>query len=340
MSIDQQTNPPNPYDETYYRVGCGVPYERSEHWLAFFGKMADAIVREINPASVLDAGCAMGFLVEALRQRGVEAYGVDISEYAIAQVADEIKPYCWVGSLTEPLPRRYDLVVTIETLEHLHASDIPSAIQNLCAATDDILFSSTPDDRSEPTHFSVQPPEVWASLFAARGFWHDVEFDPTFVTPWAMRYRQTGDPAHRALIPLERALWSLRRENSSLRDLANSMRDLPETPANDELEQRVAQFEDALRTQQQQQADVSWQLLSQAFDTANTASHADELRKEVIALTFENQRLRTELTATSKQLSQLLFHQTALQSRAAYKVFTRTVRSIDALLPEGSVRSR
>jgi 2-polyprenyl-3-methyl-5-hydroxy-6-metoxy-1,4-benzoquinol methylase len=77
MSIDQQTNP---YDATYYRVGCGVPYERNEHWLTFFGKIADAIVREINPGSVLDAGCAMGFLVEALRQRGVEAYGVDISD--------------------------------------------------------------------------------------------------------------------------------------------------------------------------------------------------------------------------------------------------------------------
>src|SRR5579863_3782598 len=99
MSIDQRadstnpTNPANPYDETYYRVGCGAPYERNTHWLTFFARIADAIVREINPSSVLDAGCAMGFLVEALRQRGVEAYGMDISEYAIAQVAEEIKPY-------------------------------------------------------------------------------------------------------------------------------------------------------------------------------------------------------------------------------------------------------
>jgi O-antigen biosynthesis protein len=339
MSIDQQTNP---YDETYYRVGCGVPYERNEHWLTFFGKIADAIVREINPGSVLDAGCAMGFLVEALRQRGIEAYGVDISDYAIAQVADEIKPYCWVGSVTERLPRRYDLVVCIETLEHLRPDDVPAAIQQLCAAADDILFSSTPDDRTEPTHFSVQPPEAWASLFAAQGFWHDVEFDASFVTPWAMRFRRTGDPAHRALIPLERALWSLRRENTALRDLASSLRATPAEPSHDDLQRRIAQLEDALSAQQTQteQSDDYWRLLTQAFSAVNTASHADELRKEVITLSIENQRLRTELKATSTQLSHLLFQQATLQSRAAYKVFTRTVRSIDTLLPEGSVRSR
>ena len=63
------------------------------------------------------------YLVAALRDRGVEAYGVDISEYAISKVREDIKPYCCVGSLTESLPKQlpetYDLVVTIEVLEHL-----------------------------------------------------------------------------------------------------------------------------------------------------------------------------------------------------------------------------
>src|SRR5438445_606738 len=45
-------------------------YQRDQHWLAFFGQIADHISREIAPRTVLDAGCAMGLLVEALRDRG------------------------------------------------------------------------------------------------------------------------------------------------------------------------------------------------------------------------------------------------------------------------------
>ena len=33
----------------------------------YFGNIADAIIRQLKPTSVLDAGCALGFLVEALR---------------------------------------------------------------------------------------------------------------------------------------------------------------------------------------------------------------------------------------------------------------------------------
>src|SRR6185295_9899009 len=72
------------YDSFYYAHYCGErAYRRDPSWLAFFGGIAEQIVARIAPATVLDAGCAMGMVVEALRDRGVEAYGVDISEYAI-----------------------------------------------------------------------------------------------------------------------------------------------------------------------------------------------------------------------------------------------------------------
>jgi 2-polyprenyl-3-methyl-5-hydroxy-6-metoxy-1,4-benzoquinol methylase len=71
------------FDAYYYAHDCGLPYERNEHWLSFFGWIAERIVKEINPKTVMDAGCAMGFLLEGLRAREVEAWGVDVSEYAI-----------------------------------------------------------------------------------------------------------------------------------------------------------------------------------------------------------------------------------------------------------------
>ena len=66
------------FDEYYYAHCCGDPYERTEALLTFFGGIADRLVADVAPKTVLDAGCAIGLLVEALRQRGVDATGIDM----------------------------------------------------------------------------------------------------------------------------------------------------------------------------------------------------------------------------------------------------------------------
>lgn len=213
------------FNAYYFAHGCGRPYQRDEEWLRFFGAIADRIVSDIQPATVLDAGCAMGFLVEALRQRGVEAWGVDIAEYAIQNVHPAIQPYCWMASVTEPLPRTYDLIVCIEVLEHLPPGETVKAVENICQHTADVLFSSTPFDYKETTHFNVQPPEVWAQLFAQHSFYRDVDFDARFITDWAVRFRQANEPLHRVVRDYERLFTLLWKENSDLRALTAEMRD-------------------------------------------------------------------------------------------------------------------
>lgn len=186
------------YNAEYYHSGCGpIPYEEPEHWVNFFGMIADRIVADIHPKTVLDAGCAMGYLVAALRDRGVEAYGVDISAYAISKVREDVRPFCKVGSLTEPLPAglpdRYDLVVTIEVLEHLYAEDGRQAIRNLCQLTDKVLFTSTPDDFTEPTHVNVQQREYWCRAFFENGFMDDINYRPTYLTAHALLFRRSAN---------------------------------------------------------------------------------------------------------------------------------------------------
>ncbi len=180
----------HPYNRGYYESCLGpIPYNRYEgKWLQFFGLVADHIVKQIGPKKVLDAGCAKGFLVEALRDRGVEAYGIDLSEYAISEVRRDIRPYCRVASLTEPIPERFDLITCIEVLEHIPEEIGRHVIANLCRSTDDILFSSTPDDFAEPTHVNVRPRSYWNALFAEQGFDLDVEFDAARIAPHAMRF--------------------------------------------------------------------------------------------------------------------------------------------------------
>ena len=186
------------YNAEYYHSGCGpIPYEEPEHWVNFFGMIADRIVADIHPKTVLDAGCAMGYLVAALRDRGVEAYGVDISAYAISKVREDVRPFCKVGSLTEPLPAglpdRYDLVVTVEVLEHLYEDEGRQAIRNLCQLTDKVLFTSTPDDFTEPTHVNVQQREYWCRVFFENGFVDDLNYRPRYLTSHALLFRRSAN---------------------------------------------------------------------------------------------------------------------------------------------------
>jgi SAM-dependent methyltransferase len=207
----------NQFGSYYYRHDCGIPYERNEHWMTFFGAIADSIIRQLKPASVLDAGCAMGFLVEALRQRGVEAWGVDVSEYAISQVHESVRDYCRVASLADPLPRRYDLITCVEVIEHIPATETDKVVANLCDATDRLLLSTSPLDYSEPTHVNVQPPEAWSAALAREGFLRDLDHDASYLTPWAALYTRTDEPMPETVRRYDRAWWRLKWEVSEMR---------------------------------------------------------------------------------------------------------------------------
>ena len=217
---DAQSNLAELFDANYYAQGCGAPYERSPIWLSLQNKFADHILPTIAPKSMLDAGCAIGLLVETLRGRGVDAWGIDISEYAISQVPEALKPYCRVHSVTQPFGRHFDLIVCIEVLEHMPQPQSEAAVANLCRHSDDILFSSSPDDFKEPTHFNVQPPAYWAEQFARHGFYRDVDFDASFITPWAARFRKRERSLPQLARDYERAWWTARQTNEALDEAA------------------------------------------------------------------------------------------------------------------------
>jgi SAM-dependent methyltransferase len=269
------------YGAFYYRHDCGIPYERNEHWLGFFAEVADGIVRTLHPSHVLDAGCAMGFLVEALVERAVDAHGIDVSEYAISHVDESVRDRCKVGSLAEPIEGRYDLIVSIEVLEHIPASETDRVIANLCAATDRILLSTTPLDYGEATHLNVQPPETWAALMAREGFLRDVEHDFSFITPWAALYVRSEEPLPETVRRYDRALWLLRQESSEVRTALL------------EAQQNLAEIEE--------QAEIE--------DHSELAAEIDRLKEE-------NLRLRDRLIGKDAELGNALGQVAVLQDQS------------------------
>ena len=165
----------NLYDASYYQFHMGPEsYDRSNPiWSKFFHLVAEQIIEELHPLTFLDAGCALGFLVEQLRELGVDARGFDISEFAISSAPEALKPFLSLASLTDEIEGTFDVISCIEVLEHLPESLAKPAITNLCGHTEVVIFSSTPDDFEEPTHLNVRDGGYWAQLFAEEGFFRD-----------------------------------------------------------------------------------------------------------------------------------------------------------------------
>ncbi len=180
------------YSAVYYHSYNGPPYTYDEpHWINFFGAIAESLVALFGPSTSYDAGCAKGFLVRELAARGVDARGGDISESAVSEAPPGLAERLEVRDLTQPFDGRYDLISCIEVLEHMSAHDARQAIANICAATDLVLLSSTPEGFAEPTHVNVRPPAGWAQDFAVHGFFRRTDVDASFLSPWAVVLQRT-----------------------------------------------------------------------------------------------------------------------------------------------------
>ena len=318
----------------FYEATCRLPYRRTEHWLKFFGSIADHVVQEINPQTVIDVGCAKGFLVEALRDRGVEAFGLDVSEYAISECREDIRPYCWVGSALDPLPQRYDLNICIEVLEHLPKRDAEMAVANLCKYADDILFSSTPDDFTECTHINVQPFEYWAGLFAKHGFYRDADFDASFIARHATRFRRVTGPVFPVIRGYERRMWAQLREVHTLRQSHYEV-----TVGKHKLEGQLAE----LRAATQETEGLQAQLAEAGADRQrldalliDAAQETQRLKREVTERDAKVERLQVSMEAKDLRIVRIEADLREIQSSLGWTLLSAYSRTKNRWLSPGS----
>jgi len=84
---------------------------------------------------VLDIGCAKGFMLHDFKQLIPEltVTGIDISQYAIENAIDDIKPFIRVGNATELpyLDKSFDLVISINTIHNLPLDRCKKALQEI-----------------------------------------------------------------------------------------------------------------------------------------------------------------------------------------------------------------
>jgi len=111
---------------------------------------AAMLVAAFGPTRALEAGCATGLLVKALRGSGVDARGFDFSKWCVENAHPAVKDLVFWGDILD-LGRDvscppYDFVLTLDILEHLPPDKVPTALANLTAlmAPGAILFAVIP----------------------------------------------------------------------------------------------------------------------------------------------------------------------------------------------------
>ena len=118
----------------------------------------------LHPSSALDAGCAMGFLVEALASAASTPTASTSPSTRSRRSTSRSASHC-IGRLAG---RAADAPLRPDRLHRGARAPAgrarPRARSPTSApATDRILLSTTPDDYGEATHLNVQPPEDWAA---------------------------------------------------------------------------------------------------------------------------------------------------------------------------------
>lgn len=172
------------YDRDYFVGGNKSNYGDYKEASGVLEDLAEMVFKLFKPKTLLDVGCAYGFLPIHLRKMGVAAYGTDISDWAISQGN---KDYLSVGdatNLSEFKDRQFEIVTASELMEHVPENKIDAAIQEakrvskkyiiyLIAMTGFTSHDSIHDH--DISHVSMKNRKFWLKKFDKFKLTRDIE---------------------------------------------------------------------------------------------------------------------------------------------------------------------
>ncbi len=170
------------FDEKYFEDGVRhrVSAYENYRWMPERTiREASSIINNIPFENVLDYGCAKGFMVYAMRLLGKEAFGVDVSEYAVNNSHPKVRDYLSVIKSAEDIKGGWDLIIAKDVLEHIPKELLPetlAAFRRRCKH----LFVAVPlgdgkryrirEYEMDVTHIIREPEEWWLTTIVEAGF--------------------------------------------------------------------------------------------------------------------------------------------------------------------------
>lgn len=179
------------FDDEEYGVGYG-----GYRYDGRYGGCVDRMIAHYGlgvGSSVLEIGCAKGFILYEFFKRGMKVAGIDLSAYATANAIPEVKPFIVNGSCEHlPWPSdSFDFVYCKETLPHLTEAQLVPAIaeaQRVCR-TDNLFFEIQVGNDEEAkklikawdeTHTCINSAEWWGRFLRDLDFHGQVNFKSLF----------------------------------------------------------------------------------------------------------------------------------------------------------------
>ena len=179
------------YDADYFEYGRKSNWRDGYTWSAFAGLFRDTaeFLTTMFPEaeSYLDAGCAKGFLVRTLRERGKEAWGFDHSAWAIDRAEESAKPFVRLVGVEEvEFDREFDVLVSFFLLESLTESQALTFLERIRTRTRHALvavihtyeeetqrINPSADDDRDLSHITLRSRSWWNELLARAGWRQD-----------------------------------------------------------------------------------------------------------------------------------------------------------------------
>jgi 2-polyprenyl-3-methyl-5-hydroxy-6-metoxy-1,4-benzoquinol methylase len=140
-----------------------------------------------SSSSLLDVGCAKGFMIHDLMKGipGVKVQGIDISEYAISNAMDNVKPLVQVANAVNlPFPEdSFDVVISINTIHNLNKTECALALKEIERVSKGKSFITVDAYRNDVekermyawnlTAKTIMSVEEWISFFDEVGYTGD-----------------------------------------------------------------------------------------------------------------------------------------------------------------------
>lgn len=157
---------PKPYGARHFR--------RRQELRGDYALLAEAFLARLDFDSVLDVGCANGFLLERFAAAGREIAGIELSPKVVEVLPPEVAPAVAVGDFGEVpnrFPRPFDLVCCVEVAEHIDPQRSRELVTVVtAAATRWIYFTAAPPGQSGRGHINCRPHEEWLGWFEEEGW--------------------------------------------------------------------------------------------------------------------------------------------------------------------------